>query len=245
MDLAVSLIGLGVGVCFGMFGAGGSAFATPLLALAGVHGVAAVVSPLPATVPAAVVGAWAYVRSGELDWNTARRAVVGGAPGTIVGALASRAIGGTWLLVLSGLVLVVVGVQLAGRASGALSRRAQPLPRRTLIALSAGVGFLAGLLANGGGFLLVPLFVFAVGLGMRRAAGTSLVTAALLTLPTLATHWALGDIDWAVAIAFAFGLIPGAAVGGRVAQHLQGPAVQRAFGGLLVVFAVAFLAKQL
>lgn len=243
MDLVVSLIGLGVGVCYGVFGAGGSAFATPLLALVGVNGVAAVVSPLPATVPAAVAGAWAYVRSGELDWKTARLAVVGGAPGTIIGALASRAIGGPGLLVLSGLVLVAVGVQLAGRG-GAASVRTRPLPGQTLVALAAGVGFFAGLLANGGGFLLVPMFVFVVGLGMRRAAGTSLVTAAVLTVPTLMTHWALGDIDWRVAAAFAVGLVPGAAVGGRLAQRLDGPAVQRTFGAVLVVFAVVFLAKQ-
>jgi uncharacterized membrane protein YfcA len=228
-----------------VFGAGGSAFATPLLALAGVHSVAAVVSPLPATLPAAATGAWAYIRSGELDWRTARRTLLGGAPGTIGGALLSRTIGGPGLLVLSGVLLVGIGLQLARRAPETALRTTRPVPGRALIPLSAGVGFLAGLLANGGGFLLVPMFVLVVGLGMRRAAGTSLVTAALLTVPTMVTHWAMGNIDWRVAVAFAVGLVPGAALGGRLAQRLDGRAVQRAFGVVLVVFAVGFLAREL
>ena len=53
------LAGLGVGVVFGLFGAGGSAFATPVLAVLGVPGLLAVASPLPAmlTVTEAVVPA--------------------------------------------------------------------------------------------------------------------------------------------------------------------------------------------
>jgi uncharacterized membrane protein YfcA len=39
------LAGLGVGVVFGMFGAGGSAFATPVLALLGVPALLAVAFP--------------------------------------------------------------------------------------------------------------------------------------------------------------------------------------------------------
>lgn len=47
----VAAAGLGVGLLFGLFGVGGSAFATPALALLGVPGVIAVASPLPATIP--------------------------------------------------------------------------------------------------------------------------------------------------------------------------------------------------
>ena len=52
----ILVAGLGVGVVFGTFGAGGSAFATPVLALLGVPPVMAVASPLPAMVPASIAG---------------------------------------------------------------------------------------------------------------------------------------------------------------------------------------------
>ena len=80
---------------------------------------------------------------------------------------------------------------------------------------------MTGLLANGGGFLLVPVFVLVLGLTVVEAAGTSMVVVGILTIPTLATHWALGHIDWTVAAGFAAGLIPGAAAGARIAPtHL-------------------------
>ena len=58
--LAIMAIGAGVGFLGGMFGKGGSAIATPLLAAVGVPPLVAVASPLPAAVPGTLV---AYRRS--------------------------------------------------------------------------------------------------------------------------------------------------------------------------------------
>jgi uncharacterized membrane protein YfcA len=101
-----------------------------------------------------------------------------------------------------------------------------------------------GLLANGGGFLLVPLYLVVLGMTMRKSSGTSLALIAALSVPTLITHWALGDIDWAVAGAFALGSVPAAYVGGRLAERFQGDRLRIAFGSLLVLFAVYFVIRQ-
>ena len=61
----IVLAGAGVGVCTGLFGVGGSSVATPVLALLGAPGLIAMASPLPATIPSAVVGAIPYIRSHE------------------------------------------------------------------------------------------------------------------------------------------------------------------------------------
>jgi uncharacterized membrane protein YfcA len=241
------LAGLGVGVVFGMFGAGGSAFATPILAVLGVPPLLAVASPLPAMVPAAFVSARRFLRAGNLDRRVARLAVYGGLPGTVLGALASKLVGGDRLLVLSGLLLLAIGVRMlapdragaAGRA--ALRRGSAP----TVLGASFGVGLLTGLLANGGGFLLVPLFVLVLGLSAVEAAGTSMVVVGILTVPTLATHWALGHIDWAVASGFALGLIPASLVGARVIQHVPAARARSAFGLMVAVFSLWFLYRQL
>ena len=58
-----------------------------------------------------------------------------------------------------------------------------------VVTLVAGAAFLTGLLANGGGILLVPIFVLVLGFTATRAAGTSMVAVAALIVPTLATHW--------------------------------------------------------
>jgi uncharacterized membrane protein YfcA len=237
--------GLGVGLLYGLFGVG-SAFATPLLSLLGVPGMAAVVGPLPALFPGSAAGAWSYSKRGTVNWPVARAALLGAFPAAIVGAVASRWVGGPVLLVLSGVVLLLVGVRIL--------RPGKPVPgdvaaaRRAsapfVTTAAAGVGFAAGLLANGGGFLLVPLFLLALGLDMNKAAGTSLVVAMALTVPTLVTHTIIGDIDWLVAGLFAIGLIPGALAGSQLAHKISTDRLRHAFGFLLVGFAIWFLARQ-
>lgn len=241
------IAGLGVGVVFGMFGAGGSAFATPVLALFGVPPLMAVASPLPAMLPAAFTGARRYLRAGNLDRRVAKLAITGGVPGALIGALASALVGGNRLLVLSGLILLLIGIRLLMRdASGAAVRcSARRNNTGLVIGSSFGVGVLTGLLANGGGFLLVPLFVLFLGLTAVEAAGTSMVVVGILTIPTLFTHWALGHIDWIVAAGFAVGLIPAAAIGSRIAQHIPPARSRLTFGAMLVAFATWFLVHQL
>ena len=110
---------------------------------------------------------------------------------------------------------------------------------------AAAVGVFTGLLANGGGFLLVPLYLLVFGLRMRQAVGTSLLVVAVLSVPTLATHWALGHIDWALAGQFGAGMLPGSVIGSRLAQRAQGPKLRKAFGWFLLVFGVSFTAYRL
>lgn len=78
-----------IGVLFGLFGVGGSSFATPALGLLGVPGLVAVAAPLPAVIPAAMAGMVAYIRRGQVEWPVARWSIYGGVPSTIVGALLS------------------------------------------------------------------------------------------------------------------------------------------------------------
>ena len=240
------IAGLGIGVVFGMFGAGGSAFATPVLALVGVPGLAAVASPLPAMLPAALVGARRSSRVGTLDRRMAALAIAGGLPGTVAGALASSRFSGNGLLVLSGVMLLVIGARVLmadpdGHEVRCASRRDHTA---TVLAASFAVGVFTGLLANGGGFLLVPLFVVVFGLTSRQATGTSMLAVGVLSIPTTITHGALGHIDWRVAVVFAIGLLPGSLAGAHLGQHLSGERVRRAFGVVLVLFASWFLIHQ-
>ena len=244
--LEIVAAGLGIGAVFGVFGAGGSAFATPVMALLGVSGTFAVASPLPAMIPASIVGARRYLRSGKLDMRVAKLAVAGGLPGTILGAVASVAVGGSRLVAGSGVMLLAVGLRvlLPDPVDGAGRRAARRESAGIVLAAAFAVGLLTGLLANGGGFLLVPVFVVLLGLSTGEAAGTSMVAVGALTIPTLLTHWFLGHIDWPIALAFAVGVLPGSLVGARFAQHLPSKFARRAFGVLLVSFAVWFLVRR-
>jgi uncharacterized membrane protein YfcA len=233
-----------VGLLYGLFGVG-SAFATPLLALMGVPGVIAVTAPLPGILPGSFAGAWGYARRERVDWTMARRAALGGVPGTVLGAELTHFVGGPIVLLLSGVTLLVVGLRVILPGSASPDRAAARRARPVLVAGSAsGVGAVAGLLANGGGFLLVPLFLLWFGLDMNRAAGTSLVVATALSAPALLVHSLAGEVDWAIALVFGLGLVPGAFIGSRVATHLPLTRLRTAFGASLVAVALWFLAHQ-
>ena len=243
----VGIAGAAIGLLTGLFGVGGSSIATPVLSVLGAAPLAAIASPLPATIPAAIAAAVPYVRKRENRPRAAIFTLIGGVPGTIAGALLSHVVAGQALLIGSGLVLVVLGARIgrpieqSTRDAGTRRRTNRPI----LVTASFGVGLFTGLLANGGGFLLVPMYVLVFGLRMRQAVATSLTVIAVLAVPTLITHWALGHIDWRVAAAFAVGAIPAALVGGRFAQRFEGPQIRRAFGWFLMASGVAFVVYRL
>jgi uncharacterized membrane protein YfcA len=161
---------------------------------------------------------------------------------TVVGALLSNLVGGPALLAASGVVLLVVGgrvllpIEDAAREAGTRRRLNRPL----LVASAAGLGLFTGLLANGGGFLLMPLYLLVFGLRMRQAVGTSLLVISVLSIPTLTTHWALGHIDWRVAAAFTVGVVPASFAGAHFSGRLAVGVQRRAFGLFLILFGTAF-----
>jgi uncharacterized membrane protein YfcA len=242
------LVGAALGLLTGLFGVGGSALATPMLSLLGVPALLAVASPLPAAIPSAIAAATPYVRAGEARPRAAAWSIAGGLPAVVAGALLSQVTGGSALLVASGVVMVLVGIRVlqnpadeSARLAGEARRRNRPL----LVAAAAAVGLVTGLLANGGGFLLVPMYLLLFGLTMRESAGTSLLVISVLSVPTLATHWALGHIDWAVAGAYAMGAVPSSAISGTLSRRVAGATVRRAFGWFLVAAGAGFVAYRL
>lgn len=247
---ALPLVALGgavVGVLFGLFGVGGSSFATPILALLGVPPLLAVASPLPSTLASAFAGLRGYAKQKHVDWRVARLSIAGGLPGTVVGSLLSRVVGGHVLLIISGLILVIVGVRVLRPLSDEASDKADRRRGNPWIVLggAAAVGLFTGLLANGGGFLLVPMFLLVLGLTMPVSAGTSLAVIAVLSIPTLITHASLGQIDWPVALAFAAGSIPASYLGSQLAPRINADRLKKAFGWMLIAFAIYFVFRQL
>ena len=112
------------------------------------------------------------------------------------------------------------------------------------MAVAAVVGLLSGLLANGGGFLLAPLFVVALRLPIKQAFASSLVVAAALAVPGTIVHAALGHIDWAVVGVFGLAAIPLSFLGARVAIRTESTRLERIYGAGLLLLGVATLAAS-
>src|SRR5690606_17569045 len=92
--IVIACIGIGTGFLAGLFGKGGSAVATPILAAVGVPPIVAVAAPLPATIPGTLVASRPYARAGLIDRELMWWSLAFGVPATILGAVATKWIDG-------------------------------------------------------------------------------------------------------------------------------------------------------
>src|SRR5205814_1164455 len=155
----------GIGFMSGAFGKGGSAVATPLLHAMGVPAMAAVASPLPATIPAALLASRPYARAGHVDARVVRLGLTVGIPAVVVGATLTRWIPGDGLVLAADAIVLALGLRIlfAGEHDEAETPVAAPGAVR-ILGVVAAVGFVSGLLGNSGGFLLAPLFMRLLGM---------------------------------------------------------------------------------
>lgn len=244
----IALIGAGVGYLGGLFGKGGSAIATPFLALIGVPPLLAVASPLPATVPGTLVAFRRFRSEGFADRRVIVWSIAVGVPATVLGAIVTRWVDGDILIAVTDGVVACLGLRVL------LHRPVPPLPmdgpasptpihpgavQLALVAVT--VGFLAGLLANSGGFLLVPLYLAVLTLPIKNALACSLAVAAGLAIPGTIVHAALGHIDWHISIVFGVASIPLSSVGARTALRMDAGKLERVYGAGLFLLGTSLL----
>jgi len=240
--LAVLAIGAVVGFLGGLFGKGGSAIATPLLAAIGIPPYVAVASPLPATIPATLVAARTYWRANHVDWRLVRWTIAVGFPATLLGAYATRWVGGNVLVLATEVILAALGLRFLVRPGLPDEIVRDPDWMRTrMVAVAAAVGITAGLLANSGGFLFAPLFVVVLHRGIKDAFGSSLTIGAALAVPGAFVHATLGHIDWTVVVVFGAASIPLSYVGARVALRTHSVKLERLYGAVLATLGVTLL----
>jgi len=241
---AVVLIGVGVGFLSGLLGKGGSALASPLLAAVGVPPLIALASPLPATVPATLAASVPYWRDRWMDRRVVLWSIGVGLPATLVGAVATRWIEGSLLIKATDLLIAALGVRLVLKARDGRERDGDLAVAHSvvrLVAVAGAVGLISGLLANSGGFLLVPLYLVVLRLPIKAAFASSLACAAVLAVPGSVVHAALGHVDWRLVGIFALASMPFANLGARVALRVPAGPLERFYGVLLAVLGGTFL----
>jgi uncharacterized protein len=134
------------------------------------------------------------------------------------------------------------------------SSRSRPRPGRTaavrrglqIAAAATGVGLLTGFFGVGGGFVIVPALVLALGFDMPAAVGTSLLVIAINSAAALAAR--LGSqvsLDWPLLAVFTAAALAGALAGNRVASRVDASRLTAAFTVLLVAVAAYSLTRSL
>jgi uncharacterized membrane protein YfcA len=240
------IVGIAIGLMSGMFGIGGSSISTPVLEMFfALPYLIALASPLPVTIPTAVAGSYNYWRKGLVRKDIVLWTIIGGLPGVVLGALGTKVVGGQWLMILTGLFLSVSGVLLIRKRKPAV--KTLPSRRLSIYVLLIGfvVGIFSGLLANGGGFLLVPAFILLLGLTPFEATSSSLVCVAVYAIPGTLVHWWLGHIDWMLALGLSIGVFPASFLSSKLGLAVDEERIKTGFGYFITAFGLDFILTQL
>lgn len=238
MELTTLIVaGLTIGVLLGLLGGGGAIFTAPLLIYAFDE------SPLVATTVslvvvllAAVSGLVGHQRARAIRWRQGALFGLVGMVAAVVGSLLAAALPERVLTGGFAVLLLAAAVAMARPPSGPTGTDDHRHPM-LIVAVALGVGLVTGFFGVGGGFVIVPALVLALGFGIREAAATGLLVIAINSVAALAVRGP-EYLDWSVALPMAAGAVLGSAVGALLAPHVPKEGLRRGFAGLMVVAAL-------
>ena len=253
MIALAALFGAVIGALLGLVGGGGGILAVPAL----VYGLGL---PLAAAVPASlvVVGSASAVAVAprarrEVNWRIAGIVGAAGIPTALLGGFVNHYLDPQVLLLVFAAIMVAAAIRMLRATTetggvcdppggGVAWRRC--LPRAILTGLA--VGFLTGLLGVGGGFLLVPALIIALGLRTPNAVATSLVIIVVNSVAGLMPYLTTGrgtGVDWRIVGVFALAAIVVPLPAGGLARHVPAATLRRGFAMLVLLVAAAVTAQ--
>lgn len=235
------ILGLGlalvVGLAMGLLGAGGSILSVPIFVyVLGFEAKQAIAMSLAVVGATSLVGVVRHGRLGNVNLRIALTFGPIAMLGTYLGARLSVFFSGTEQLALFGAVMLAASFFMLRDHYPAPSERRHPAVALALVVLGAfGVGILTGLAGVGGGFLIVPVFIFLLRLPVKQAVGTSLLVITLKSFAGFGSYLTHVDVVWGLIGGFAAIAIAGIWIGTHLLQFLSPRAIKRAFGILLLL----------
>jgi uncharacterized protein len=246
--------GLAIGMSLGALGGGGSILTVPALVyLLHQNAHAATTASLIIVGFTALAGAAGHWRAGRVRATQGTVFGLLGVAGSYAGSRASALVSQHVLVAAFALLMLIA-------AAAMLRRRTAPrdspedavtaAPRwksyAKVIAAATGVGLLTGFFGVGGGFVIVPALVLALGFDMPVAVGTSLLVIAITSAVAFAVRADGGGLhlDWTIVALFAAAAVVGTLAGKRVADRVSGRGLTIAFAILLVALAGYMLSQS-
>ena len=231
-----------VGFSLGLVGGGGSILATPLLLyLVGLEPHIAIGTSALAVSTNAFANFIGHARCGNVRWRCAGIFAVIGALDAFAGSTLGKMVDGEHLIFLFGLLMLAVGATMLRprRQTASIERPADVTTCTVTGAVAFAAGLASGFFGIGGGFLIVPGLIFATGMPIINAIGSSLLSVGSFGLATAINYAFSGMVDWGIAGEFIAGGIIGGLLGMLLANHLatKENVLNRIFAGL--IFAVA------
>lgn len=253
--LLIKLFVLGmVGGCLsGLLGIGGGIIMLPLLTmvpqLAGVP--LALRSAVGITMLQSLTGSLSgmviHRKYRALDLSLAVAIGGSGAVGSLGGAVFSRMMSEQLIAILFTLMALTSLLFLLLPEPICPEIEESPGPQRypAALLLGGGVGFLAGIIGQGGAFIILPLMIHVLKVPVRTAIGTTTGVAFLSALGGFLGKWGTGQVPLLWGIAVSVGALLGGQLGAMLSHQLPTVALRRILFVLVAFSAVRIFMQAL
>ena len=111
-------------------------------------------------------------------------------------------------------------------------------PRWRAVTAAGAVGFLGGLVGQGGSFILIPLMTLFVRIPTRIAIGSNLAIVLLSTAAGFIGKATTGQIEWFMAVPIALTVVPAVHAGSRVSRRMPVAGLRRILSILIAIAAI-------
>jgi hypothetical protein len=243
------ITGLLAGVIGGLLGTGGCALMMPVIRF-GFHfdPAIAVGTTLTAVVFTAASGAYQHIKMKNVDKNTAWIVGASGVLGVIVGSIVFGYIKnyGALLDLILGFVFLVVSFRmlyegLLGRSPKNPAGDKMPGTKNAKGFLGSAIGFLTGIIGLGGGYALVPSFIYFFEAPVKLAIGTSMASFVWIALVGAFFKIYQGVVNIPVAITLGIGALLGAIYGAKLVAKFKPNALKALFGLLFFYVSLKYI----
>ncbi|WP_457590610.1 sulfite exporter TauE/SafE family protein [Geoglobus sp.] len=247
--IALIVTGLIAGTLGGLLGIGGCVIMLPsLVFLFGYPLPIAIGTTITAVILTATSGAIGHIRMRNVDYSTAKIVAVSGAVGAAIGSIIFFYIANQlWLLnFILGFAFLYVSLRMI--YEGTVKREMPEKPGSKVPgsgAAKAAVGFFIGIITGivglGGGYALVPSFIYLLGSAVKIAVGTSLASFISMAVVSGALKLYQGVVDVVAAICLGVGTIIGAQAGARLVKAIPPWVIKAVFGFVFLYVSLKFI----
>lgn len=253
MEIGLLLAGIVTGLLSALLGIGGGLVMVPLLTLVGLPIGQATATSLLAVFCSALSATLRNAQQGEVNGRVAIGLSLSGMVTAQVGAAAAARLPdrpmSLGFALLLGLTIYLMGLKRQRGEAGADPDCAPPVASPSGLGAVVAIGLLAGLLSGlfgvGGGVIMVPLQLLALGSPIKMAVRTSLGAILLISLSGLVQGAINGQVHWLPGFCLGIGGILGAQLGARWLPKLADRWVDRLFRVLCIVLGLYMILRAI
>lgn len=110
--------------------------------------------------------------------------------------------------------------------------------KSTAVLIGISIGFLIGLVGQGGAFIIIPLLLYVLKIPLRVALGSTLAIGLFSSSAGLVGKIATGQVPFQMTAALLLGAVPAARIGGAVSRQTKSQFLRWILAGVIIVTAV-------